>query len=725
MDAFTLRTGTILAYSPKTNTYSVATYGVDNSTSYNCMYLGEDSGTLAGPNETAVIASGVNVALFVRDVGDTGYIIGTTSRRELTSGKVQEPLNITPFSNTPEDFNQPHHDETASLFDTASLPSNFHPMSEYPGATQGSTSELGSGYGHTPSTAFIKSSELAGVWTFLLDNTTRVAGFNFEFWHSGGDRTIKCMGGQIEDIERSTPYLFESLGSNEFGTVVIPQDILSRLEEEDTKAQARSELYAVLQSNLRQHEYPDALYRHLRIKNTQGDTEYVVRQGTTYPKGDPQGTTGLEDASKSIEVSRSIEQQNEPVTTGLAKISKKLDGSIEYKSAKGIKWVKDVRIPVPFQKKRPEEVKDTRELNSKDYWEEKELGALTSSFTEEQYTRGALDKFEYPIPPNVDLQVDPDTKETYYASESVVEQHDDGSISLKDGYGACIMMSKGNIVMSCPGDIIQLPGRDAITHAGADVMTKGQKNVEISASTESVRIKADENLSMIGGNSGQGGVLVSNKAMSTQEEASSTGGLVLSSESFIGLGASNIGITGRTEDTTTVTLEGNLDAKDVSANNINAVHLYADKADITASNINLLDASMGVFGGKAAFCAIADQAIGALTAGSLGSTGAPIPPITKGAGSPSTKAPHFVPLLGPQLNTLLQPSSPKGSPAANISMFTFRSITELGYTGEYKFALPPMEWQKMATGIWVEPTVNGTLPHPAEAPTGYKITTKE
>jgi hypothetical protein len=723
MDSYQLRVGQILSSSPADNTYSVATFGTHSKTYHNAMVLNDDSGRTFGPKSNKVFSPGSQVFMFASSEIDLAYIVGLASFRDMDfAGK---PLPLIPYANTPEDFNWPTDDSLSNIMNIGSLVSNYTNQDKYPGFTAGSSNELGPGYGHTATTAFLKSSEMSGIWSFLWDNSLRIASYNFEFWHSGGERTIKCMGGQIEDIERSTPFTWESLGFNSpdyKDAPEIPPEVLKGAREGDPEQV--SELYRLSQLHGRTLEYPDALYRHLKIKGVTGESEYVMKQGTTDHRGNPKQATGTEDADKQKKLIAGVEDRSEPITVGLLEVKKKLDGSYSLKSAKEIEFIKDLRIPVPHQVDKPETVSSEEEIPKN--WKNLNNGLLVNSFKDEDYRRQALSKFEYDLPPSQELIVDEDNKTEYYSSQSGIKQADDGSIILSDGYGSQIILSKGNIYLTCPGDVITLPGRDAITWAGQDVMTKAHDNLELSASNEGVRIKAEKQLSLLGGNSGTGGVHIESKASGGNTASGkefATGGITLSSDSYVGIGCDNTSIVGKKGEAI-LTVQGRADAITVNCTNLDAAKAYIDAVEAVEAKISTMTCATGKFGGISDYAQHSLTAGWSATAGTAPVSGSPAPPLVPVVvPNPLDSGIHFNRGSGPSMSSLLQPSSPTGSPMAPQAKLTFRTEEELGYSGDYGFAIDSFPWQEFATGEWTEPTVNGTYPHPAK-PVMFKTTPK-
>jgi hypothetical protein len=105
----------------------------------------------------------------------------------------------------------------------------------------------------------------------------------------------------------------------------------------------------------------------------------------------------------------------------------------------------------------------------------------------------------------------------YYQTTSFLYFLEDGGVMLADGFGSAIKMTAGKIRLECAGDIELAPGRSLIG-LGSQVILRAKKSVDISASDNDVRIKAEKNLHMLAGNGGSGGVLVECKSDSIGQD---------------------------------------------------------------------------------------------------------------------------------------------------------------------------------------------------------------
>jgi hypothetical protein len=98
----------------------------------------------------------------------------------------------------------------------------------------------------------------------------------------------------------------------------------------------------------------------------------------------------------------------------------------------------------------------------------------------------------------------------YFERESFLIFHDDGSVQLGCGYGAQILLAEGNIRIQAPGTVAVEAGTDAIMLAD-QIILRAKDSIDVSSSQRDVRIKAERNMQLLAGNSGQGGMLLESK----------------------------------------------------------------------------------------------------------------------------------------------------------------------------------------------------------------------
>jgi len=103
----------------------------------------------------------------------------------------------------------------------------------------------------------------------------------------------------------------------------------------------------------------------------------------------------------------------------------------------------------------------------------------------------------------------------YFEREAGIAVLPDGSLVLYDGYGSQITMTGGVIRLDTPGDVQLMPGRNILLMGGDDIVLRSKNSVDISAGDKDVRIKAERNMQLLAGNSGEGGMLLESKASRT------------------------------------------------------------------------------------------------------------------------------------------------------------------------------------------------------------------
>jgi hypothetical protein len=109
------------------------------------------------------------------------------------------------------------------------------------------------------------------------------------------------------------------------------------------------------------------------------------------------------------------------------------------------------------------------------------------------------------------IEVYPGRPVKLFKNSSVFLMAEDGGIVIGDGFGGEIRMSRGTVTISSAADMKLLPGRDLISMVPGNSIHKAQDRIELSSTKGSVAIKADENLNMLSGNSGQGATVIENR----------------------------------------------------------------------------------------------------------------------------------------------------------------------------------------------------------------------
>lgn len=131
---------------------------------------------------------------------------------------------------------------------------------------------------------------------------------------------------------------------------------------------------------------------------------------------------------------------------------------------------------------------------------------------------------------------DPFTKttKTFFNNTSIITQDPDGTITLKDGWGSQITMSRGNIYISSALDTFIRPGRDLVMLPGRHTSLSSVGQTEISGKQD-IKIGSQQNLELASAISGGiGHTTVQNRSL----EASDTTGVVIRSNANMSITAS-------------------------------------------------------------------------------------------------------------------------------------------------------------------------------------------
>jgi hypothetical protein len=116
-------------------------------------------------------------------------------------------------------------------------------------------------------------------------------------------------------------------------------------------------------------------------------------------------------------------------------------------------------------------------------------------------------------PPTVDLNIDERNGSVAVSgSRASISMLPDGGIVLRGACGEEILLQGGNITLSAPGDIRMMVGRSVVSLAGDDIVLRAKNSIDATATDNDVRIKAERNLDMVGGMSGNGRTLIENQA---------------------------------------------------------------------------------------------------------------------------------------------------------------------------------------------------------------------
>ena len=521
-----------------------------------------------GPRRVGMYPPNTQVLIFVSSLYSWSFILGAVPVRQHTAERNQGDWVTGLGQHIGEDS---VNKLLGSTKNSGMINFNMgNPASMAPGADVGMLNELGVGYGMSRFFSWLRASDVAGIWCMYLDNLVRIHSHNFEHWHAGGERRIQNDEGEISEIEWFNPYLWEASG-------VLSHTADPFKDQADGGICAPGKNNNIITTNDAANGRGQVgIPRLMKLRGFLGDIE---REMVVIPESSKIVAPNL--------------RSNDTNLTGVLDIQKHVDGLYTVRSAKGILHEKYIFLPVPQQKHEPEDkdgvgdgadnykaagvIGDTGEPHEKADWDTKsESGQdrLTGLPDELAYNlnfknnmsllrherdwrlpeeksearpatanRGTIKPtsamsagvHSLPLPTAVSVTVDGRQNSTakYYQSRSLIGQLDDGSIILEDGWGSYILLSGGNIYLSCPGDIFQLPGRNINMLAPHDIIARAGNSADITASKGDLRLKAERNLHALAGNSGSvGGLLLESRGTAVNDfgevgEDAVSGGITL------------------------------------------------------------------------------------------------------------------------------------------------------------------------------------------------------
>jgi hypothetical protein len=411
----------------------------------------------------------------------------------------------------------------------------------------GLINDLGMGYFLDNFTAFMRVDEASGLWMYYLDRLVRLAAYNFDLQTAGSELIARDDEGEFQHYEGFTPYPWEALGLFAAGTVGF---------RTHTDAQVQYEVPYGKHEPLYDDQQP--FYRYEEHKGYLGQAS--MRQVLLPPQ-----FTGVNRYSATAP----------PIGVFREQIG--LDGSYSLTSAHSISFSKRIIIPVPKRKRLAEAAENGADTASDHSYKPASVNGTgpdhkirsdirvegdlphirTATAVQEQqahlhnwkvlhpffYHQGDFEtpeEHEHPYatalqripdlpnlgtkqfldrPDPVSMPVDHRMGATdYYETSAGVHVLPDGSVVIRDGYGSEIVMTGGSIFMRAAGDIWRQSGRSCVDWAGDDHILKAHNSIDITASNKDVRLKAENNLEMLAGNSGRGRMLLENRAVATSHQ---------------------------------------------------------------------------------------------------------------------------------------------------------------------------------------------------------------
>lgn len=411
----------------------------------------------------------------------------------------------------------------------------------------------------------LRASDIAKVEAFWGDDLVRIFGYNFHLLTAGRERLAFDDEGEYDEVDRWTPFMWESLGSYEPGTEVFEKN------EGDSGGLKQGQEKSRFEP--KEEDKQTTVFRGQSLRGYIGDG---VRDTITLLPPDAEGISKRDPDSDDV-----------PEYRGIFEASSSLDGTFAVRSAKQIVLEKSLILPVPFQRRDPDDPSgdratgDSAEYKAASYygsgdaqekkpfeWPTDDEYAANRATLLWEYEEYLFNKFalqvidahekDWKAPEVEDLKID-DSKENeidpdlfskpllfdaakklpkygevkidqrtghtirYYQSRSCFHMLDDGSIVIEDGYGSQIIMSGGHIRFTCQGDVFNQPGRNFIVWAPRDYIARAGWCAEMSAAEGDLRLKSENNMHILAGDGTSGSILIESRSKTKPTKSDWTG----------------------------------------------------------------------------------------------------------------------------------------------------------------------------------------------------------
>lgn len=489
-----------------------------------CSCLSEVGTQGSGVQKVGTIRPGSRVFVIYGLGETTGTIIGVDNGYSVENEKSIRDFISQASTNTPIS-----EQVTTARFNPNFIPpaklSYGSPVDETCLGEWGRMTETGSSVFLDPFMAFLRSDENCGFWAFWHDQLARMHGHNLQIRSATTSMDFFDDESELSSIIGHSPYLWESLGglvkgielfkqrtqeavlknSTEFSLIdlkELTQTPFHRLVEyagflgqgfkkqlrlpppgkqifsmdSPTNVPAVWEEHLALDGNYHMVSSQGIFLAHVPVFNS--PVQFKRPEDGTGDRSPGYVPTGSQSDGIASGLSGDF-----PDGTGAALLA---DDELAY----GMKW----RSSHPFYK----HTNDWKLFDDP----EKESAVAISNLSSNHYL---------PRPDAKEKDVDHRFSANYHPSLSFISILRDGTVVIAGPGGEEIRMGGGSIEISCPGDIQLRPGRNLVALTGKDTVVRARKSVEISASENDVRLKAEKNMQLLAGNSKTGGLLLESR----------------------------------------------------------------------------------------------------------------------------------------------------------------------------------------------------------------------
>lgn len=559
----TIVPGFIIDTAPIAHAYKVILNG--NRAPTLCYALRTNGGNPSLAADSSYYAPGMAVLVAINPGGDMGAILGSIPPIGDATEFVYHTLTSNASRNAPDlsdlsclTFQTPENPFVGIYNFSTGLPKDTTDMGEF-----GFSTATGVKFMLNPFMAMMAVDEYSGLWLFDQDSLLRLSGLNLQVRSAGKECEYLNDEGEYIEYEGTAIFPWEQIGYTRFPSSKLieetPEDELtgedawkSFVEPGKEKAKPFHRLVSfggwLGQGRFSQIVAPDP------------EKDWIVYEDKEKHLGLNRHTETMDGWTNSVSAKEffigkrgfipSISRIARPDDTS----TKVGDNPSNYTKVNTF----DIEPEIPSSNQPMEQVlglqdriayqQNFKELfpfiqHANDYYipEDSELNKGLTRFPNfNELTSKQLIK----VPDEKEISVvsggEADHKVKINAAESGIANLSDGSVVQFGGCGEEVRMAGGSIFMDAPGDIWFKSGRKIILWAGDDIEIRAKGHIDVSTTEGSIRIKAENQLSMLGGNNGKSGVLIESKGKGQTfdfskpgEEAEYSGVVLKSADSVV------------------------------------------------------------------------------------------------------------------------------------------------------------------------------------------------
>ena len=494
--------------------------------------------------DSSFYAEGVSVLVAVAPRKEYGIILGAVPFSADGKDLVVRDVISNASQNTPDAIDNACLDLATEDEPYVGI-SNFAQMEPIDNTSIGSagyTSVMGSKFYINPFMNSLSVNDYTGIWEFVDDSLMRVSGLNLEIRAAGKEDSFLNDNGEYIEYKGSVVYPWEQLGKTK--APYNSENIILETDEDDYREEGTWKAYVEpREENTKPfHRITDyggwlGQGKYTQIVAPDPEKDWVKFNDKEKLLGVVRETKSLDGYISSISASATyigkrgmiptVSRVNQPDETS-TKIG---DNDTNYKKTN--KFEAEAEIPgngnpmehvmglqdsIAYQQNYKELLPFLQHTN--DYYipEDSELNEGLTRFAKFSQLKNkhviSIDKG-----PEVKIVTGgniPERKMELNPAEAGLACLSDGSQVLYGGCGEEIRMAGGSIFFDAPGDIWIKAGRRIILWGGDDIEVRAKGSIDMTSTEESIRIKAEEKLSMLGGNNGIDGVLIESKGSTTQ-----------------------------------------------------------------------------------------------------------------------------------------------------------------------------------------------------------------